>query len=81
MQKILPKSEYTQINTNELSYLFQNLSTYNLLVVVSATQPATNASFDYVVTPYNGIGNDTVEGICWEKPDEKVNIIVGLIEG
>lgn len=78
----LPKSVYTQINTDSAIYLIQNLSSsYSVGIIASDTQPAANAAPDYIIEPYNGIGNKHVESLIWGKPIGKVQITVGLTEG
>ena len=81
MRKSLPKNLYTQINTDSTTYMFQNLSNYNVKIIVSDSQPASNASNDFELKHLDGISGEHVVGICWGKPVGKVSVDIGLVEG
>ena len=81
MRKTLISGEYTQINTNDTEFLIQNVSTYDVLIVVADSQPATNKEYDFILQYGNGISDSMVTGLCWGKPNGKVNITVGIVEG
>lgn len=81
MRKQLEPGVYTQINTDSTTYLFQNLSNYNIKIVVSDTQPSTNADNDFEIKHLEGFSGDNITGICWGKPISKSACNVGLIEG
>jgi hypothetical protein len=81
MRVELQPNTYTQINTNPDEYLIQNVSTYDLQVIVSDTQPADTADYDFVIVNGNAISNSHIAGTCWGKPSGKVSINVGVVEG
>ena len=80
MRVKLPSNIYTQINTNEDAFLIQNLSSYDLHIIVSATQPTTTTPYDFCIRPDNAIGDVHTKGICWGKPEGQIEISVGLVE-
>ena len=81
MRKQLPINVYTQINTDESTYLIQNISSDDLLIIVSANQPANNIDYDFRLAPGEGISNNIIEGTCWGKPESKTPLTVGVVEG
>ena len=81
MRKAIPINVYTQINTDDTTYLIQNLSSDDLMIVVSDTQPDDHTDCDYMLRPYHGISGEHVVGICWGKPTGKKPLTVGLTEG
>ncbi len=81
MRKQLPSGKYTQINTDSITYLFQNLSNYNIKIVVSDIQPTTNANHDFEIQHLEGLSGDNIIGLCWGQPAGKVSCNVGLVEG
>jgi len=81
MRKKLDINVYTQINTNETEYLIQNISLYEVLIIVSDTQPSDGASYDFILSHGNGISGTMITGKCWGKPAGKTSITVGIVEG
>ncbi len=77
----LTVGKYTQINTDTDAYLWQNLSDYNLGIIISDTQPADTDVPVHIVQHLCGMTNSHYEGICWGKPITKVSGQVGLTEG
>ncbi len=80
MRKTIPIKTYTKINTNEIQYVFQNRSNYDLEIIVAAQQPNDNASSDFSIKKNEGISNEQIEGTCWGKPVGNVAISVGIVE-
>jgi len=81
MRVSLPKNVYTQINTDSTAFLIQNLSTYNLFIVASDTQPSPATLHDFDLSAGEGISNSHVEAIFWGKPSSAVTISIGVVEG
>ena len=81
MRKELQPNTYTQLNTNRDEYLIQNLSGYDMEVVIADTKPADNVDNDLIIVNGNAISNSHFAGLCWGKPSGKVSITVGVIEG
>jgi len=81
MRITLPKDVYTQINSDQNDYLFQNLSNSNIQIIVSTVEPQDGTGHDYELKPLHGIGSKDIVGICWGKPSGDINAVVGLIEG
>ena len=81
MRVELPPHIYTKINTDRNSYLIQNLSSYNVLIVVSDSAPTKDTPHDYSIEYLHAIGNMHVKGICWGMPEGRTSVTVGLTEG
>ena len=81
MQKKLEINTYTQINTNNSSFLIQNLSKYDINIIVSESEPTKDDAYDFLIKPFHGLGNNNIIGILWGKPSSNVPTMVGLIEG
>ena len=81
MRKPLPIHTYTQINTNDIKFLIQNVSHDDLLIYVGATKPADDADYDYILSYGQGISGSHLTGLCWGKPEGKTPISVSVTEG
>ena len=77
----LNKDTYTQVNTDEAAFLIQNVSSDVVVVIISDTQPADDAAYDFVLNPTNGIGNFDVQGIVWAKCVTFDSVDVSVVEG
>jgi len=81
MKKVLEPKKYTQINTDEAIYLFQNLSDYDVEIIVSDTAPGNEEKGDFIIKKGNGISSDNIVGILWGKPSGKIAGLAGIVEG
>ena len=80
MRKTLPVNVYTQINTDDTAYLFQNLDSHDVKIIVSDTEPVPTSGHDFIVGYRQGISGSDIVGILWGKPTNKIDISVGIVE-
>ncbi|MDM5272074.1 hypothetical protein PGH07_07770 [Sulfurovum sp. zt1-1] len=84
MRKQITNTGYTQVNTNPLSYLIQNITTSKVLIVVlpiGVQGPAADADYDFILNPDDGISDSDVEGIIWAKSTITSPVDVSVVEG
>jgi len=81
-RKTVVDTAYTQINTNETSYLAQNISDSKVYVVINATLPALSTAHDFVLKGGDAIGSSDVQGLVWAKVEVgSPDVQMGIVEG
>ena len=80
-RKQINKETYTQINTDTTDFLIQNISSDQIVVVISDTKPADNADFDFVLNPTNAIGGNNTNGTVWAKTTTFDSAEISVVEG
>lgn len=77
-RKSITNTEYTQINTNPASYLIQNISSADVVLVIADTEPSSDADYDFILDPNDGISSSDFEGIVWAKARAKAKVFAGV---
>ena len=80
MRKNITSTEYSQINTDEVNFLVQNLATDDVRIIIAALQPAVTAVHDFILKPKDGISSKDVNGLVWGK-SVAAKASLGLVEG
>ena len=74
---------YTQINTDDTVYMIQNLSSFQIGVIIAAVgdTPLNTENPTHYWGEREGCSNNTTVGIVWAKSRTGENGVVGLTEG
>lgn len=79
MRVKLTPNQYTQINTDPAKYLIQNISADPVRIIISDTQPAPTAPYDFIIETRCGISSSHVEGIVWGKCDKRLPATISVV--
>jgi hypothetical protein len=80
MIKTIVNMEYTKLNALKDPFLIQNISNYDLLIVVSDDRPDKLDPFELIVEPKKILTSEYINGICWGKTSSKFAERVTVIE-